>query len=117
MYSSDTLEITVPVTTASLIAAVSSCTITFLLHLWFLKFILPYPVSYYLTLFSARRCGHPGDIPHGQREGSIFVYPLHVTYKCSEGYELVGRDHRKCQDNGQWSGSLPVCLRKCIEAH
>ncbi|KAK2184378.1 hypothetical protein NP493_268g03054 [Ridgeia piscesae] len=58
---------------------------------------------------SPRRCGHPGDIAHGHREGVAFVYPNRVTYVCSEGYELVGRPFRTCLANGRWSGTVPIC--------
>lgn len=60
----------------------------------------------------ARRCGHPGDTPNGQREGNVFVYPNRVKYTCVEGYELVGKPYRVCAADGQWSGTLPMCRRK-----
>lgn len=61
---------------------------------------------------TARRCGHPGEVANGKRDGSIFIYPNRVTYTCFEGYELTGRPYRICQANGQWSGTLPVCRRE-----
>ncbi|XP_064596838.1 protein lev-9-like [Liolophura sinensis] len=58
---------------------------------------------------SARSCGYPGDILNGWKEGYKFTYPSRVTYHCNEGYELIGRPHRVCSANGEWSGAVPVC--------
>ena len=35
-----------------------------------------------------------------------------ARYECNSGYELVGQDVRKCQDNGHWSGTPPQCIGK-----
>jgi len=60
-------------------------------------------------MYAARRCGHPGEIPNGFKNGTMFLYPNRVTYSCVEGYELIGRPYRVCQADGQWSGTLPEC--------
>lgn len=44
--------------------------------------------------------------------GTLFGFA--VRYDCSVGYKLVGLPTRVCQDNGQWSGTAPVCQRKSI---
>ena len=80
----------------------------FYIYQCFLIFVTDLNRSYQ---FSARRCPHPGDIPHGRREGNVFIFPNRVTYICSEGYELVGRPYRVCQASGQWSGTTPMCRR------
>ena len=80
----------------------------FSMYQCFLIFVTELSRSYQ---FSARRCPHPGDIPHGRREGNVFIFPNRVTYICSEGYELVGRPYRVCQASGQWSGTTPMCRR------
>lgn len=68
--------------------------------------------AFFTSILPARRCGDPGDIQNGHREGNVFIFPNRVTYICSEGYELVGRSYRVCQENGQWSGQVPNCKRK-----
>ena len=43
------------------------------------------------------------------------VHPgSNAAYSCEEGYTLVGDDTRKCQRNGQWTGSAPICESKFI---
>ena len=32
-----------------------------------------------------------------------------ASYSCDVGYTLNGPAERTCQDNGQWSGSMPTC--------
>ena len=40
----------------------------------------------------------------GYMEGNI------STFICNPGYELVGNETLTCQDDGQWSPLLPVCV-------
>jgi len=35
-----------------------------------------------------------------------------ANYMCNEGYIIDGVIQRVCQDNGQWSGSVPQCQRE-----
>lgn len=73
--------------------------------------------SYYciVTLevpISARKCGYPGDVLNGWREGHNYTYHSRVTYHCHQGYELLGSPYRVCSASGEWSGSIPICQRK-----
>ena len=38
-----------------------------------------------------------------------------ATFSCRPGYQLVGNPTRRCQNNGQWSGSAPFCRSKTIK--
>lgn len=38
-----------------------------------------------------------------------------ATYTCFDGYELLGEDTRICQDDGDWSGDEPLCIRKWVD--
>ncbi len=48
------------------------------------------------------------------RNGDVRVSGLRVgskaTYSCDRGHKLRGNQIRKCQSNGQWSGSDPSCI-------
>lgn len=45
-----------------------------------------------------------GDIKYsGMTFGEI------ATFVCDDGYRLIGDESAECQDNGQWSNSLPTC--------
>ncbi|XP_045132686.1 uncharacterized protein LOC123516957 isoform X3 [Portunus trituberculatus] len=39
----------------------------------------------------------------GRRVGSL------ATYKCQQGYHLLGEERRVCQGNGEWSATAPEC--------
>ncbi|XP_035675655.1 sushi, von Willebrand factor type A, EGF and pentraxin domain-containing protein 1-like [Branchiostoma floridae] len=39
-----------------------------------------------------------------------------VTISCETGYELIGDSIRTCEASGLWSGSAPLCQRKCCSA-
>ena len=57
------------------------------------------------------RCGRLDD----PSNGAVFIVDdipgETATYSCNSGYVLVGRDTRTCQNDGEWSGSAPICRR------
>ena len=62
-------------------------------------------------------CGDPGIPTSGQRTLSSTTYNSVVTYTCDEGYTLQGANSRTCQNNEQWSGSVPQCNREFAIFH
>ena len=56
-------------------------------------------------------CGDPGVPDNGLRIGDDFRVGAIVYYRCFDDYDLVGSKFRVCQEDGQWSNSLPTCER------
>ena len=51
-------------------------------------------------------------------EGVLGVYSgQQVTYKCNNGYEMIGTDSITCQSDGGFSDNAPICrdLNECLE--
>jgi len=64
-------------------------------------------------MFSARTCGAPGAISNGWHQGDCSDFGCRVFYKCSEGFELIGKSERLCHSDGYWvPKDLPACVRK-----
>ncbi|CAF4216479.1 unnamed protein product [Rotaria socialis] len=62
-------------------------------------------------------CDSPGILRNGFLSGERFDYPNIIAFFCNDGYELIGKDTtRACQENGLWSGSMPVCQKKTCGA-
>ena len=56
-------------------------------------------------------CGYPGMPAHAVMVGSAmtqFTKGESITYRCEEGYVLVGPETRECMAWG-WSRTRPVC--------
>ncbi|XP_007951995.2 complement decay-accelerating factor [Orycteropus afer afer] len=59
-------------------------------------------------------CPEPPEIDNGKIKGKKqnYVYGQSVTYKCTEGFTLMGKDSIQCiekDDQGEWSGLPPTC--------
>ena len=65
-----------------------------------------------------RSCGHPGLLNNGRRLGGLFFFNKKVSYFCHKGYKMecsipsTRCEVRRCQADGVWSGSRPICKRK-----
>ncbi len=57
-------------------------------------------------------CGSLSNPANGQCSTTGTVYQSIASYSCNTGYILSGVQSQTCQDNGQWSGSAPECVRK-----
>lgn len=68
-------------------------------------------------MLSARTCGAPGVISNGGHQGDCSDFGCRVFYKCSDGYELIGKSERLCHSDGYWvPKDLPSCVRKYFNA-
>ena len=57
-------------------------------------------------------CGDPGTPSNGQKTvASGTTFKKIARFSCDDGFALQGVQQRECQANGQWSGSLPSCIR------
>ncbi|KAF5922482.1 hypothetical protein HPG69_009528, partial [Diceros bicornis minor] len=56
-------------------------------------------------------CGDPGVPAYGKRTGSSFLHGDTLTFECQAAFELVGERVITCQQNNQWSGNKPSCIR------
>ncbi|XP_029769682.1 complement receptor type 2 [Terrapene carolina triunguis] len=76
-----------------------------------------------LPLCQAIPCRPPPDITHGSHTGQSeqqFLYGSAVTYKCDQGFSLIGEASIHCTTkdnvNGEWSGPAPECkVVRCPE--
>ena len=61
-------------------------------------------------------CPNINSILNGQVTIEGFKYRQMVVYSCSEGYSLVGKSTRVCDESGVWSDAEPSCApRMCQE--
>ncbi|KAG6935528.1 hypothetical protein G0U57_015043 [Chelydra serpentina] len=72
-----------------------------------------------LPLCQAILCLPPPDISHGSHNGQSgqeFYFGSAVTYKCDQGFSLIGEASVHCTTkdhvNGEWSGPAPECKEK-----
>ena len=57
-------------------------------------------------------CGTPKTIEHGslKLQGNNTSHGAVAAYYCDDNWQIKGiRSRRFCQENGTWSGELPVC--------
>lgn len=54
-------------------------------------------------------CSHPVQIKHGQVHTSGTTFGSSATYKCDEGFLMVGASTIFCDAQGAWNSSAPIC--------
>lgn len=57
-------------------------------------------------------CGQLTDPEFGRVFLSSTTVNSTATYQCNTGYKIQGESKRVCLDNGQWSGTEPICACK-----
>ena len=68
-----------------------------------------------LLLFPTERivtCDKLRDPRNGDVDLTGITVGSRAKYSCDRGFDLKGDQVRKCQSNGQWSGSEPICKSK-----
>ena len=54
-------------------------------------------------------CGEPPVIPNAYHTEGKYEYKTRITYKCIDGFELIGNPTLECIYSGAWSGERPLC--------
>ncbi|NXE92645.1 PAMR1 protease, partial [Menura novaehollandiae] len=71
-----------------------------------------------------KNCSDPGGPLNGYRRvvedtgllnGRYAKIGTVIAFFCNNSYVLSGNEHRTCQDNGEWSGKQPICIKACRE--
>lgn len=51
------------------------------------------------------------SVPHSQfANGAMMADPETITYKCNDGYRLIGAERLNCLPNNTWSAPTPRCV-------
>ena len=69
-------------------------------------------VNHQLVPTLAVDCGSLQGPQDGQVVLSGTIFGSTATYSCNSGFVLLGDKTRRCQANGEWSGLVPLCIRK-----
>ncbi|XP_064008400.1 inactive serine protease PAMR1 isoform X3 [Pogoniulus pusillus] len=71
-----------------------------------------------------KTCSDPGGPVNGYRRvledtgilnGRYAKIGTVLAFFCNNSYVLSGHEQRTCQDNGEWSGKQPICIKACRE--
>ncbi|XP_015282119.1 PREDICTED: inactive serine protease PAMR1 isoform X2 [Gekko japonicus] len=71
-----------------------------------------------------RNCSYPGAPLNGYtkvvEDGSLMnsryaKIGTIIAFFCNNSYILSGNEQRICQENGEWSGKQPICIKACRE--
>ncbi|XP_021257911.1 inactive serine protease PAMR1 isoform X3 [Numida meleagris] len=71
-----------------------------------------------------KSCSDPGGPLNGYRRvvedtgllnGRYAKIGTIIAFFCNNSYILSGNEQRTCQDNGEWSGKQPICIKACRE--
>ncbi|XP_049681843.1 inactive serine protease PAMR1 isoform X1 [Accipiter gentilis] len=71
-----------------------------------------------------KTCSDPGGPLNGYRRvvedtgllnGRYAKNGTVIAFFCNNSYVLSGNEQRTCQDDGEWSGKQPICIKACRE--
>ncbi|NXS71622.1 PAMR1 protease, partial [Pandion haliaetus] len=71
-----------------------------------------------------KNCSDPGGPLNGYRRvvedtgffnGRYAKKGTVIAFFCNNSYVLSGNEQRTCQDDGEWSGKQPICIKACRE--
>ncbi|NXG19247.1 PAMR1 protease, partial [Grallaria varia] len=71
-----------------------------------------------------KNCSDPGGPLNGYRRvvedtgllnGRYAKIGTIIAFFCNNSYVLSGNEQRTCQDDGEWSGKQPICIKACRE--
>ncbi|KAM4667294.1 inactive serine protease PAMR1 isoform 2-T2 [Amazona ochrocephala] len=71
-----------------------------------------------------KNCSDPGGPLNGYRRvvedtgalnGRYAKIGTVIAFFCNNSYVLSGNDQRTCQEDGEWSGKQPICIKACRE--
>ncbi|XP_030340468.1 inactive serine protease PAMR1 isoform X2 [Strigops habroptila] len=71
-----------------------------------------------------KNCSDPGGPLNGYRrvvedtgalKGRYAKIGTVMAFFCNNSYVLSGNEQRTCQDDGEWSGKQPICIKACRE--
>ncbi|XP_056349419.1 inactive serine protease PAMR1 isoform X2 [Oenanthe melanoleuca] len=71
-----------------------------------------------------KSCSDPGGPLNGYRRvvedtgllnGRYAKIGTVIAFFCNNSYVLSGNEQRTCQDDGEWSGKQPICIKACRE--
>lgn len=87
-----------------------------------IKWLLFFPL---LLVLDEKSCSDPGGPLNGYRRvvedtgllnGRYAKIGTVIAFFCNNSYVLSGNEQRTCQDNGEWSGKQPICIKGSLQS-
>lgn len=57
-------------------------------------------------------CGYPGIVKNGYSIGNQYFYNDKISFKCFDGFSMMGGSTIVCKEDGKWFPALPKCIGK-----